>query len=272
VIRRRSAQVLVAAAMAVALGACGSTSAGSSLQPSSISSGSKSALSWAAGDSLRATVDEQVVGVTSLSGYPPQTTEESVTVQQALRVLSVHRGVAELEVRATSWKWRRSGMSRRIEELPSPWRVDVDAGGNVRSGHYWGLADQLPLAGADFFSSGLPPANARGDGRWTTSWSRTLDDGTPLQYQVQGRERQGRQEPTVDAKAQYDLVLHSFTPDGRPSLVQGHAAASIRSSFDSHWDRVLETTYTTTFRRAEFTSTGSAQTDGKVTTKIAFAY
>jgi hypothetical protein len=218
---------------------------------------------------------ERMTATTSLSspGAVDQATDLAMTDQQLLTVRSVHDGVADIEVSITSWQWQRSGSSRRLDVLPPPWQVSVGPDGTIRSGRYWALPDEPPLPGADFFSAGLPSRQELDNGTWAGSWARTLDDGTPVVYQVQGSARgPGGRQALVESSARYEVTRHAFTRDGQPDLLRGSADATIRSTFDTSIGKVVATSYTSSFRRLETSPAGSAQTDGAMTTTIRFQY
>jgi hypothetical protein len=267
----------VAAAVAVALvaTACGAPppgaraggAAGSSPSPPPVR------LAWMAGDEFGASIEQEVRQTIALDGAsgPPAATDLSVSAQQTVTVRSVRDGVADLEVRVTSFHWGRSGAPQPAEVLPPPARVAVGPDGAIRSGRYWAMPLDPPLPGVDFFSSGLPAA--AGTSAWSATWARILEDDTSLAYRATGvRIDAAANRVTLETTATAHVVRHGTTPGGLADLVQGDARAVVRSAFDPVRGRVLSTSYTTTFTSRDAQPRGTLRIDGTVVTSIRFSY
>jgi hypothetical protein len=220
-------------------------------------------------------MDQQVDTTTgpSTPGAAPQAVDLAMTSEQVLSVQAVQGGVANLEVRVSSWGWRRAGAYQPVDSVPPPWHVQVGPDGNIQAGRYWAMAQEPPLPGVDFFSGGLPSNGWSLDGTWSGSWPRTLDDGTALAYDVQEGQLQATAgQAVVQTTARYQLTRRAYAADAQPTLVEGSVQAVLRSTFDTSRRQVLQTSYTSSFTMLETEPQGTAKTEGKVVTTIRFQY
>jgi hypothetical protein len=219
-------------------------------------------------------MDQQVDTTTgpATAGATPVAVDLAMTSRQDLSVQAFQAGVADLQVSVTSWAWRHSGTYQWIDQLPPPQHVLVGSDGGIRSGRYWGMAQDPPLPGVDFFSAGLPSTGRTADGTWSGVWRRALEDGASLVYDVQVSSPQraaGRS--TVQTTARYQLTRHTYTADAEPNLVEGSVQAVIQSTFDTSKGRLLGTSYTSSFTISETEPQGTTQTQGTVTTTVRFS-
>lgn len=241
--------------------------------PASVGS-ARLGLAWVPGQAFRAHVEQRL---SQAPGDPYGGDGGSnliaLTAEQQLRVVQVESDLATLEVRTTSLHWQQSDSSRRLDQLPAPWRFQVARDGAIRSGHYWGLPEKPPLAGLDFFSAGLPAVAGRPVEGWTPVWTRVRDDDVPLSYDVRSRVASSDgYRLVVDSNVDYRLTQLRFTATGDRDHVEGQARAVVQSTFELSPARVLRTSYTTTYRRTESVQGATTASSGEVTTTIGFAY
>jgi hypothetical protein len=219
-------------------------------------------------------MDQEVNATTgpATAGAAPVAVDLAMTSRQDLSVQAFQAGVADLQVTVTSWAWRQSGTYQWIDQLPPPQHVLVGSDGGIRSGRYWGMAQDPPLPGVDFFSAGLPSTGQMAGGTWSGVWQRALEDGTSLVYDVRvspPRSAAGR--TTVQTTAAYQLTRHTYTADAEPDLVQGSVQAVIQSTFDTSRGRLVGTSYTSSFTIQETEAQGTTHTQGTVITTVRFS-
>jgi hypothetical protein len=219
-------------------------------------------------------MDQQVDTTTgpATAGATAIAVDLAMTSRQDLSVQAFQAGVADLQVVVTSWAWRRSGTYQWIDQLPPPQHVLVGSDGGIRSGQYWGMAQDPPLPGVDFFSAALPSTGLTVGARWSGMWRRALEDGTSLVYDVQVSPPQlAASRTTVQTTARYQLTRHTYTADAEPDLVQGSVQAVIQSTFDTSKGRLVGTSYTSSFTIQETEPQGTTHTQGTVTTTVRFS-